>query len=86
MYQNAWANRHRTVQASYNRTMVLHTAETEVSPEGTVQVRVPDAPAGRRVKVTVEDVSDAPKERVFGRLKGLIEIMPSFDEPIPGFE
>lgn len=73
-------------KASYNRVMAPLTVETEVQSEGLVQVRIPDVPEGRRVKVTVEDVPDTPKERVFGRLKGLVEIMPTFKDPIPGFE
>lgn len=72
-------------EPSYHRAMAPLTIKTEVQSEGLVQVRLPDVPAGRRVKVTVEEMPDAPKERVFGLLKGRVEIMPGFDDPIPGF-
>lgn len=66
--------------------MAPQTIETEVQSEGLIQVRIPEALEGRKVRVTVEEVAEPPKERVFGRLKGMVEIMPSFNDPIPGFE
>ena len=66
--------------------MVPLTFDTDVLPEGWVQVRLPEEATGRRVRVTVEEFAAVPTERVFGRLKGMIEIMPGFKDPIPGFE
>jgi hypothetical protein len=42
--------------------MAPHTVETEIQPEGLIQVRIPDARSGQRVRVTVEEIGPAPSE------------------------
>lgn len=66
------------------------TVESEVSADGMVHITAPDLRPGDRVTVTVEKKAvgegEQPKERVFGRWKGKIEILPGFDDPIEGLE
>jgi hypothetical protein len=58
--------------------------EGEVQADGMLHLSVPNVPPGR-VRVILEPLEPEPKERVLGRLKGDLEILPSFDDPIPGF-
>lgn len=62
--------------------------ESEVSNDGVVHVPMPDLAPGSRVKVVIEEGHpSAPSgERVLGRLKGKIHILPGFDDPMEGLE
>lgn len=60
--------------------------ESEVSADGMVHVALPDLSPGDRVTVTIEKRPSLDGERVFGRWKGMIEILPGFDDPIEGLE
>ncbi len=51
--------------------------------DGVLHVEVVGLPPGQRFEVVVRE--QAPK-RLPGRLKGLIEVPPDFDDPIPGME
>lgn len=53
-----------------------------------IHIPVSELAPGSRVKVLVEqgEPSAPAGHRVFGRLKGKIEILPGFDDPIEGLE
>ena len=60
--------------------------ESEVGSDGMVHVEMPELSPGDRVTVRIEKKAVFEGERVLGRLKGMIEIMPGFDDPIEGLE
>ncbi len=60
--------------------------EGEVSADGMVHIAAPDLSPGDRVTITLEKVIPLEGERVFGRLKGKIRMLPGFDDPIEGLE
>jgi hypothetical protein len=61
---------------------------TEVGDEGVITVRLPELKEGQKVEVTVTtEGHEAPHaERRLGWLKGKVNLMPNFDDPIPGIE
>lgn len=61
-------------------------ASQVVGQGGRIELLIPELHEGERVEVSVRrDEESAPDQRPLGILKGRVEIMPGFDDPIEGF-
>jgi hypothetical protein len=58
----------------------------KVDREHRVVLSVPELEAGTLVDVTVTTTAASLRGRTPGTAKGLLKILPGYDDPVPGFE